>query len=280
MRYRLLACDLDGTLVDEALVIRPRARSAQARGVQVTLATGRNLASTLPFAQDLNISLPLICYQGGLVADPSSGQILRQINLARDLALEAVKLAQAREWHLVLYLGNEIYVQEFRRPRSFYTDMLGSDLHQVDDLAAVLSQAEEPVLSQGDATQSTVEGPEASKFILVAQESQADRIQAELAAHFDGRLIVVRSHSLFVEGNPLGASKGDALAWLAGHLQVPQEQVMAIGDQGNDAAMIAWAGLGVAMGSGSPGVQAVADWVAPPLSADGAAVAIERFLLV
>ena len=54
---------------------------------------------------------------------------------------------------------------------------------------------------------------------------------------------------------------------------------MAIGDQGNDVPMIKWAGLGVAMASGSDLAQAAADWIAPPLSADGAAVAIERFLL-
>jgi hydroxymethylpyrimidine pyrophosphatase-like HAD family hydrolase len=54
---------------------------------------------------------------------------------------------------------------------------------------------------------------------------------------------------------------------------------MAVGDQDNDASMIAWAGLGVAMGNGSPAVKAIADWVAPPLAEDGAAVAIERFIL-
>jgi hypothetical protein len=53
---------------------------------------------------------------------------------------------------------------------------------------------------------------------------------------------------------------------------------MAIGDQGNDVSMISWAGLGVAMGNSSPAAKAVAAWVAPPLSQNGAAVAIERFI--
>jgi hydroxymethylpyrimidine pyrophosphatase-like HAD family hydrolase len=74
-------------------------------------------------------------------------------------------------------------------------------------------------------------------------------------------------------------SKGNALRRLAAHLSVPQVQVMALGDHDNDASMLAWAGLGVAMGDGSPGVKAVADWIAPPLAEDGAAVAIERFVL-
>jgi hypothetical protein len=90
---------------------------------------------------------------------------------------------------------------------------------------------------------------------------------------------VVRSHTLFVEGNPIGVDKGDALRRLSAYLDVPQDRVMAIGDQGNDVPMISWAGLGVAMGNGSDAAKAVSDWIAPPLSAAGAAVAIERFLL-
>jgi len=69
------------------------------------------------------------------------------------------------------------------------------------------------------------------------------------------------------------------LAWLAEHLSVPQSQVMAVGDQDNDAPMVAWAGLGVAMGNGSVPCKAAADWIAPPISKDGAAAAIERFAL-
>jgi hypothetical protein len=90
---------------------------------------------------------------------------------------------------------------------------------------------------------------------------------------------VTRSHALIVEGNPLGVSKGNALQRLANHLDVPQTQVMAIGDQDNDIPMLAWAGVGVAMSNGSPASKAVADWIAPSLTEDGAAVAIERFVL-
>lgn len=95
----------------------------------------------------------------------------------------------------------------------------------------------------------------------------------------DGRLHVVRSHRFFVEGNPLQATKGQALARLAGWLGIARSEVMAIGDQGNDTDMVAWAGLGVAMGNAVPQVKAVADYIAPPVDEDGAAVAIERFLV-
>ena len=77
----------------------------------------------------------------------------------------------------------------------------------------------------------------------------------------------------------MGAPKGDALRRLAAHLGIPQTQVMAVGDQDNDASMVAWAGVGVAMGNGSPATKSAADRMALPVAEDGAAVAVERFVL-
>jgi hydroxymethylpyrimidine pyrophosphatase-like HAD family hydrolase len=93
------------------------------------------------------------------------------------------------------------------------------------------------------------------------------------------RANVVQSHAMFVEINPLGADKGSALKLLTTDLGIAREHVMAIGDQGNDATMVEWAGLGVAMGNANAITKAVADWIAPAIDDDGAAVAIEKFIL-
>jgi len=93
------------------------------------------------------------------------------------------------------------------------------------------------------------------------------------------RAIVVQSHAMFAEVNPLGAHKGAGLARLAESLGIQQDEVMAIGDQENDLTMLAWAGLGVAMGQASDMVKQSARWIAPSLDEDGAAVAIEKFVL-
>jgi Cof subfamily protein (haloacid dehalogenase superfamily) len=264
----LLACDLDGTLVGDDTIIHPPVRqalaAAQARGIDVTLATGRSFATTLPFARSLDISMPLICHQGGYVKHPLSGELLYQVTLARPLFLQVVELARSRDWHLIVYFGDDIYLRELRHPLDFYHTMIGTDLHRVDDLARVVGEKEQSP----------------TKFILVADKARADGIQAHMSARFGQQMVVVRSHDFFVEGNPLGVDKGSALRQLAGRMGVTQEQVMAIGDQANDVTMISWAGLGVAMGSGSRAARDVADWIAPPLSAHGAAAAIERFLLI
>ncbi len=262
---RLLALDLDGTLIGDDLVISPRVRRAITAawecGVAVTLATGRMFDATLTFARDLGITAPLICYQGGLIQAPDSDAPLYRATMEPALVREVLEWQARRGWHVVLYADEDVFVGGQQYPETFYRTLLGERLVWLDDLLPVLEQ-HEPV-----------------KFIVVAEPPEADRVEAELRRRFEGRMEVVRSHAMFVEGNPLGVSKGDALRRLAAHLDVPRAQVMAVGDQGNDADMIAWAGVGVAMGNGSPAAKAIADWVAPPLAEDGAAVAIERFVL-
>lgn len=263
---RLLALDLDGTLMDDSMVIKSdRVRraiaAAQAREVIVTLATGRMFDFLLPFAHDLGITAPLICYQGGLIQASGAETPIYRATIRPTLVREVLAFKARRGWHLVLYAGDDVFLDERRHPDQFYRDMLGERLVWVDDLASVLEQ-HEPI-----------------KFLVFVEPHEAEGVLAELRQQFAGQMELTRSHARIVEGNPLGVSKGDALRRLAEHLGVPQAEVMAIGDQDNDLPMITWAGLGVAMGNGSPAVKAAADWVAPPVTEDGAAVAIERFIL-
>ena len=264
----LLALDLDGTLIDEQMTIPDRVRQAalqaQRHGTIVTLATGRMLQGTLPFARELEIEAPLICYQGGLIQAPDAEKPLYRATMDRELVRDALAWrgdGVGRDWHVVLYADDALFVAERRYPESFYRDLLGENLHWVDDLLSVLNH-HNPV-----------------KFLFVADPDEADEIETAMRQRFGREMEIVRSHANFVEGNPLGVSKGDALSRLASHLEVPQERVMAVGDQGNDVSMIGWAGVGVAMGNGSPAAKEVADWVAPPFEEHGAAAAIDRFIL-
>lgn len=261
----LLALDLDGTLIDEHMTLSDRVRQAvthvQERGVTVTLATGRMLEATLPFALELGIDAPLICYQGALVQAPQAEKPLHRSRMEEEIVRNALTWGIERGWHAVLYANNALFIAEKRHPESYYRDLLGANIHWVDDLMQVLDH-HKPV-----------------KFLFVADSAEADEIEAAMRQRFGGRMEIVRSHQSFVEGNPLGVSKGRALQLLAEHLDVPRERVMAVGDQGNDVSMLAWAGVGVAMGNGSPSAKAAADWIAPPFSEDGAAVAIQRFIL-
>jgi hypothetical protein len=260
-----LALDLDGTLIGPEMTLSPRVRQAiagaQAAGVEVTLATGRTFRATQPFARALDITAPLICYQGGHIQRLDAERPLYRATMEEALMKEALRWQRERGWHVALYADDAVFLTERRYSDEFYTNLVSENIHWVEDLTAVLED-HQPI-----------------KFITIAESEAADEIEGEVRQRFTGRMEIVRSFEMFVEGNPLGVSKGDALRRLAEHLSVPQAQVMAIGDQDNDTPMVRWAGVGVAMGGGHPSCVAAADWVAPPFEREGAVAAIEKFIL-
>ncbi len=262
---RLVALDLDGTLLNEELHITPRTvnaiHDARAAGVHVTLATGRAFISTRPFAERLGIETPLICYQGGVIGDPCTGQVLHEVAMSTEMAEKVIEQADREDLDISLYGEDVIYFRKLQWPQEFYERWFG------------LRVVHEPCLHR------ILDDARPLKFIIIAEPAEADVIEMRWKRLFDGPLHIVRSHRLFVEGNPPGASKGTALAWLAARLGVPRESVMAVGDNDNDRSMVEWAGVGVAMGSGAASLQSVADWVAPGQAEDGAAIALERFAL-
>ncbi|MGC9393815.1 MAG: Cof-type HAD-IIB family hydrolase [Anaerolineae bacterium] len=262
---RLAVFDLDGTLMGTDQKIRPRvARAvtqAQAQGVIVTLATGRMFAATECFARELNVTAPLICYQGGWI-QALDGPVLRRIILPTTPAREAIALGAANGWHVLLYAEGQLFIEDFLYPVAFYDALLGSGV--------TVGEPWDAILAAHDGV---------DKVLYVAEPEQIPAMAEALQDRFVGVAEVVRSHEMFIEVVPLGVDKGSAVAWLAQHFNIPREDVLAAGDQENDLAMIKWAGLGVAMGNATPPVQHVADWIAPPVTEDGAAVLLERFVL-
>jgi len=261
---RLVAFDLDGTLVDHALRMSVGVREAIARALQqgtiITLATGRMFSATVSFARQLDIHAPLICYQGGWIQAPE-GEVLHRTPLGEDEAHLAIELGRSHGWHTVLYAEGQLYLDSLRHPMSYYERLLGPDPTVEPRLAAVLQERT------------------ADKVLFVAEPAQIEAMERVLQAYFGETAEVIQSHAEFIEVVPPGITKGAALAWLAAYLDIPREAVMAVGDQRNDLSMITWAGVGVAMGNAVPEVRAAADWIAPTLAKDGAAKALERYVL-
>jgi Cof subfamily protein (haloacid dehalogenase superfamily) len=267
MNYKLLALDLDGTTLGAGLDIDPAVSqaiaAAQAQGVRVTIATGRMFGSTVPYARQLNIDDPVICYQGALIRDPVSGEIYQHVVTPGDLAAEAIEMLREQDIFTIAYIDERLCVAARRRELDEYLQWHPEGIEVViDPQLAALARERAP-----------------TKLLFVADPPVVDRETARLAKHFAGRLSVVRSHSLFGELTALGISKGSALAALAARLGIAREQVVAIGDHENDLPMIEWAGLGLAMGNAIPAALALADAVIPSVQEAGVAWAIERYIL-
>lgn len=261
---QLVAFDLDGTLLDDALQVSPGVRNAidcsLRQGTIITLATGRMFSATVPFARQLGIHAPLICYQGGWIQAPE-GEVLHRTPLGEEEARLALDLGRRHGWHTVLYAEGQLYIDSLRHPTAYYKRLLGP----------------EPIVEPR--LETILQDHTADKVLFVAEPTQIAAMEAVLQAHFGQTAEIIQSHAEFIEVVPPGITKGAALAWLAAYLDIPREAVMAVGDQRNDLSMIAWAGIGVAMGNAVAEVKAAADWIAPTLAEDGAARALERYVL-
>lgn len=267
MPYRLLALDLDGTIVHHDLGIDQQVRTAiakaQAAGVIVTLATGRMFGAAMPFAHTLNIHQPLICYQGAVIRDAPSGHIRYAVTMPGDATAQAVQLLLDRDIFVVAYIDEVLHIAQ-RRPEldlylSYHPE--GAEVRLCDDLPAVVTHHP------------------ATKLLFVAQPEIVGPTLAFLHTQVGDRLVTTRSHQLFGELTAMGVNKGRALAELAQQLGIAQCDVAAIGDQENDLDMVQWAGLGLAMGNAIAPLKAVADHIIPSIDEAGVAWAIEHLIL-
>ena len=262
---RLVALDLDGTLVGEDLAIRPRVRDAiakaQRRGVTVTIVTGRMFAAARPYAVELGITGPIVCYQGAAIFDVASKETLRQVPVAPDVTRDVLAWAHAHGVHAQCYADDTLYVEAINRFSKRYTDLARVEPHVVPSLRDAF--AERPSI----------------KIVLVDDAERADAHLAALRARLGDRAYLTRSHVDFVEILDPHVNKGEALAFIARRAGVALDATLAVGDAWNDVPLLDAAAIGVAMGSGPPELLARADAVVGDVAHDGVAEAIERFVL-
>jgi hypothetical protein len=267
---RLIALDIDGTIVGDDLVIGPRTkaavRTAVERGVAVSLVTGRMVSSALRFATELGLTAPIVGYQGGIIrAMPEPGTTrLGRLLVHRPLAADAARaiVQWTREHGLDPHLNHlERFIVRADDPRADdYSAFMGARAELVPDLLGAIRHPVTKVLAVG-------EPPLPSELAPAARTA------------FAGSAEVTISHPRFLEFVAPGVSKGRAVRWLARRLGVPLEATLAIGDQWNDLEMLGEVGHGAAMPSAPAEVRAIARYVAPPLASEGAARLIESLVL-
>ena len=259
--YKLLALDLDGTLIGRNLTISPRTKNAisqlMSQGIIVTIATGRMFQSALPFAQELNIKAPLICYQGAMVCNPITKEILWHLPVPLALAKQVIEVVRENSLHINAYLDDELYVDRVNEEAELYSIISKVEARPVGNLLTFLDR-------------------DPTKLVIIGKHSEIDQITGKLSDKFGSLLYVAKSYARFCEVAHPDCGKGKALAQIAAKLGITQSEVVTIGDNPNDVDMVQWAGMGVAMANGTQEVKEVADWVTGNIEEDGVAQAIEK----
>jgi Cof subfamily protein (haloacid dehalogenase superfamily) len=274
---RLLAVDLDGTLLRQDGTMGERTRlalrAAVEHGIKVVICTGRRFRTTLPILTQLGMAVPVIVHGGQLIKDASSYETLHHHYLSEELSLHATTFLKAHGVTPIVYVdlftqGIDIYVDNERDGHPYHLHYLAQNrlhCHFVGDVTRVFC-------------------PQTIHIGALADRDSLERLDARLEREFgDAIRHLVMSNTnnegAFLEIMTPGNSKWRALSVLMAMERLLPEQVICIGDEINDLEMISHAGLGVAMGNAIPAIKAIADYVTRTNEEDGVAHVVEEFLL-
>lgn len=264
MDIKIVALDMDGTLLNSQHQLSPRNEAALAelhrRGIPIVFATGKTRHSAVPIIERLGLKTPGVYVQGLLIAN-ADGSVRYQRTLDQDLAEEIAQFAAEMDCAMVAYAGNRII-----------TD-------QRNELTDIFIRYHEPTPEPYGSWEAAFAATPVNKFIIISTRAGIDQMRPQLEARVNGRATVVQALDYMVEILPHGASKGDGVRRLLEELNIDPQNMLAIGDGENDIEMLQMAGIGVAMGNAMPSARAAADYITTTNDEDGVAAAIERFVL-
>lgn len=264
--YRLLAIDLDGTLLTPPphKLITPRTQQLlcqlSAQGVAIVIATGQRLPVLQQICRSLPLTAPQIIENGAVIVNIRSGAILHEKLLPTDQILATLEALRAFGFYRAYHTNDEVYV-DFNTPRaqSWYRPPVPPAI-QVEDVASIYPQ---PCI----------------KVVGIGEESTLRAKRRELEDIFAEKLYVTQSSFDLIEFLNPEVSKVNALKTIAIDLGIAPEEVVAIGDNHNDIGMLRFAGLGVAMGNAHAEVKEAANHVTLSNSQEGVAAVIEELIL-
>jgi len=267
---RLVFLDLDDTLLSGPRFISERTKrtlaSIREGGVEVVLVSSRPPRDIRPFHQQLQLHTPMIACGGALLWNEQARAGLSHTPVEPDLATEIITLGRQLDAIANLESDDEWFTD---RLSSLEQDGLSErEISDPDGIGTV-----DEVLRAGEPI---------DKVFLDLRELEDDRAAFAVAAvkrTFSRLVNIYESTPGILDIYSLEASKASMAQQVARRMQIPAEQTMAIGDDDSDAALLQWAGIGVAMGNATPAAKEAADVVTSSNLRDGVAEAMEQYLL-
>ncbi len=262
--YKLLLIDLDETLLckdgnticDENITA---IKNAAAAGKYISICSGRSNMSIDKFNKKLGISGFTIGYNGGIIY--KDGEVLICHYLEKQLVLDIIDFCRSNKVEVQLYQDEKFWIDK----ETFFTkqyckrSMLSPEI--VDDLKNHV-------------------GDRVNKLIILATHRKLKKLEKLMPDSIKEKCCTFFSHEYLYEFNPLNVTKGTAVKELANYLDIPIEQVIAIGDHENDIPMIKAAGLGVAVKNAIKPMLECADYITENDNNHGAvAEVINKFML-
>lgn len=264
MKYKLIALDVDGTLLNDQYVLTEQTkqtiREVHEAGSEIVLCTGRAPASTLPILQELGLEGTMITHNGAATvhADERGQTLVHEFSFSLEAIHPMLDYARREGIHFDVCTPFNMYIERIGEyEKQMYKKFLINP-KLVTDVAEL--------------------GLPIVKFTLFSQPEVLDRVQREWDEQkLYGDLRMIRSGDLFIDVMSAEANKGNALRALAESLAIDSGEIMAIGNYYNDLEMMAYAGLGIAVDNSPEDVKASANAITASNNEDGVHEAILKY---
>ena len=257
---KLVATDIDGTIFipekEFTVGVKDCIKRLSKSGIKVVLVTGRMNAAATKIAKDLELDTPVVSYQGGLVVE--NGKKLYERYLTEEQTARVLEWASREKIHINLYNDDVLYSEKECYEVNRYCD----NLH-----------TEYTIKSFSDIVKNKI------NKLLAIDYSNPERIsqyEKELQNVFPD-LYIVKSTPYFLEFSNPEASKRCAVEFLQEFWGLKKEEILTIGDQNNDIALLQAGGLKIAMGNASEELKQIADYITGSVYEDGFVTAMEKF---
>ncbi len=262
MKYKLIAVDIDGTLIttDKRLTERTKkaVKAVVEKGVIFMLATGRAAQGLELVKSQLPIDgMPAVAYNGAMVFDKD--QIISSLAVEKDVARKVIDEGFKRNAYVIVWANNRLYARYHDKRMDFYKKISQVEPIYLDDLTALADEGITKVLWFDE-----------EKNIL----SYLDEVQILVG----DKINAVQSMPFFLEFFNKDCSKDRAIKLICQRYGIEKEETVAIGDGNNDLEMLLGAGLGVAMANASQFLKEKAKKVIASCDEDGVALFLEELL--
>lgn len=225
---KLIALDIDGTLLDDGGNISPNTNSKLKelieKGVHIVLATGRTHQSADNLQKRLSLDVPIISYNGGKVTIPSRGEIFDSKIPAKD-ALKIIEYAEENNVYAKVYIDDVMYISEEDQVSINFAKNHGIDYSAIGKLSSNIQQ-------------------DVSMIVFIEKNEGLNDIETLFG---DMNVSITRSMPQAYEFMAKGITKGSSLKILSDYLGINREEILAVGNALNDLEMLKFAGLGIAM---------------------------------
>lgn len=267
MKYKLIAFDIDDTLLNREKKVTPRTKAAlmnaQENGLKLCVASGRLPYGVRPYAEELDVLSHggyYLGFNGGAVLN-SKNELIGSTYLDSKYIEPVYDILRPTNVTTMVHKGDVIYAD---RKQNAYThiesDVIGLPLNLVDDIARFVDW-------------------DIHKMLISGEPDELKSLETKLKDSFGGEVDIYLSAPWFLEVMPKGINKGLGLELVCRDMGITMDEVIAFGDSFNDIPMIQMAGMGVAMGNAEDELKANADFITDDCDNDGIAAALEKILV-